>query len=137
MILTRALNFSAMTFLIFLSRAAWAWVVASDFRMVADDGARFARVLARGRGRGVGFSEGYMAAAGGGAAVQALVGRLFDGDLQVVERAHGLGVDAVEHRFKEVEGLLLVFDQRVFLRVAHLVDPFFQMVNRLQVVFPL
>src|SRR6266508_2514385 len=133
MILTRASNFSAMTFLIFLSRAARTWVVASDFRMVADDGARFARILAR--GRGVGFSEGYMAAAG--AALQALLGRLFDGDLQVVERAHGLDVDAVEHRFKEVERLLLVFDQRVLLRVAHLVDPFFQMVNRLQVVFPL
>src|SRR5262245_33608318 len=135
MTLTRALNFSAMTFLIFLSRAARAWVVASDFRMVTDDGARFARVLARGRGRGVGFSEGYMAAAG--AALHALLGRLFDSDLQVVERAHGFDVDAVEHRFEEVERLLLVFDQRVFLRVAHLVDPFFQMVNRLKVVFPL
>src|SRR5262249_61442943 len=98
MILTRALNFSAMTFLIFLSRAAWAWVVASDFRMVADDGARFARVLARGRGRGVGFSEGYMAAAG--AAVQALLGRLFDGALPGVERAPRLRVGAVRDRLQ-------------------------------------
>src|SRR5215510_8277407 len=107
MTITMASNFGAMAFLIFLSRAARTWVVASDFRMVADDGAGFARILAGGRRRGIGFGEGYMAAAG--AALQALLGRLLDGDLQVVERAHGLDVDAVEHRFKEVERLLLVF----------------------------
>src|SRR5215510_872647 len=135
MILTRASSLGAMTFLIFLARAAWAWVVAPDFRMVADDGTRFARILASGCGGGVGFSEGQMAAAW--AALQPLLGRLLDGDLQVIERAHGLDVDAVEHPFKKVERLLLVFDQRVFLRVAHLVDPLFQMVNRLQVIFPL
>src|SRR5262245_66334121 len=101
MILTRASNFSAMTFLIFLSRAAVTGGVASDFRMVADDGARFARILAGGRGRGVGFSEGYMAAAG--AALHALFGRLFHGDLPVVARAHGLDLDAAAPRFNGVE----------------------------------
>src|SRR5262245_28291722 len=135
MMFAMASNFSAMTFLIFLSRAAGTWVVAADFRMVADDGARLAGILARGGGRGVSFSESDMAAAG--AALQSLLGRFLGGDLQVIERAHGLDVDAVEHRFKEVERLFLVFDQRVFLRVAHLVDPLLQVVDRLEVVFPL
>src|SRR2546425_11426732 len=108
-----------MTFLIFLARAARTWVVASDFRMIADDGARLARILARGRGRGVGFSEGHMAAAG--AALQSLLGRLLGGDLQVVERAHGLDVYAVEHPLEQVERLFLIFDPRGFLRVTHLV----------------
>src|SRR5262245_6472168 len=104
-----ASNFSAMTFLIFLSRAAGTWVVAADFRMVADDSARLAGILARGGGRGVSFSEGDLAAAG--AALQSL-GRLLGCDLQVIERARGLDVDAVEHRFKGVKRLFLVFDQR-------------------------
>src|SRR5690242_15560123 len=121
-----------MALLILLTGSARTWVIASDLRMITDDRARFAGIFSGGISAGVGFSEGHLAAAR--TALQPLLGRFFNRDLKMVKRADGFDVNAVKHFFKQVEGLFFILDQRVFLSVPHLVDPFLQVIDRLQVV---
>ena len=56
--------------------------------------------------------------------------------LQQEEEANRVFFDAVHQVFEEVEGFLLVFDERIALTVAAQADAFLQVVHREKVIFP-
>ena len=62
--------------------------------------------------------------------------RKLDADLQAGEAQDNDFAQVVEHGFEQAERLLLVFVERIALRVGTQVDALAQMVEREQVVFP-
>src|SRR5439155_23095025 len=66
-----------------------------------------------------------------------ILGRLTGNYLKVEERSNRAGVDAIEHLLKQVEALLLIFNQRIFLTVADQADALLEVIEREEVVFPL
>src|SRR2546423_173135 len=126
----------AAALLVFLAGAAGARLVAPDFGLVARDGLGARGLFARGGCALIGAGKGQRSRAAAPSLLQ-LFGRLLGDDLQVEERGDGERVYAVEHRLEEIEALLLVFDERVFLPIADETYALLQVIEREQVVFPL
>src|SRR5262249_21929622 len=84
------------------------------------------RLASRTGGRGV-----------GGRPLPRLGARFALGRLQAEEELDRLVLDALLHEREELEGLLLVLDERVPLTVPAQADAFLQVVDREEVVFPL
>src|SRR6266849_963433 len=129
----------AAAFLVFLSGAAGAGIVAADLGAGAHRPRRF------GLGGGLelqvllcapllafeGLEERRRRARRRRLARAGLVFR--PGRLHQEEVADGFGVDALHHVFKQREGFLLELHQRVFLAVAAQADAFLEVVEREQV----
>src|SRR6185312_7113403 len=151
----------SMALLVFLAAAARARVVASDLRLIAAHGlddrvvAADARRLAvrcgrRGDRRAGGARERRrrlfrgsaqnqrLARTHGHAARQRRLGAFFrNHGTQPPQELDGLLVDAAPHVLEEIEALLLVLDERILLAVAAKADAFLEMVEAVEVIFPL
>ena len=57
-------------------------------------------------------------------------------NLHAEEEADGVFLELEHHGFEHVEGLALVGDQRILLRIAAQADAFFEVVHGEQVIFP-
>ncbi len=106
-----ASSVGSVALLVFLAGAAGAGIVASDLRA----GAHWLGRLGL-RGAGGEFDLGLLAAV----ALFDFAGFLLGGfgGLHEEEEAHGFGVNALHHVFKQREGFLFEFDQRIPLPVA-------------------
>src|SRR5262245_57437301 len=127
----------AVALFIFLARTAWTRLVASDLRLIANDGLDLAVFFARGRRALIWSSETQRCRTARRASLLQRLRRLFRDDLQVEERSNRRRIDAVKHLLEQVETLLLVFDQRIFLTVTDESDALFEVIERQQVVLPL
>ncbi len=132
----------AVAFLVFLARAAGAGVVAADLRLVPLERLDLRVLAARGR-RAVGVVDVAGAARRHGrrgaprTGLRHLAFRFAHHRLEAEEVLHELVLDALLHQREELEGLLLVLDERVALAVAAQADSLLQVIERQQVVLPL
>src|SRR6266550_914838 len=122
--------------LVFLSRSAGTWIVAAHFRLVAHNGLPFASFFS-GSGRALVWPGKVHRCASRGAPALQFGWFSFRDDLQIEERPDRGGIDAIQHRLKQIETFFLVFDQRIFLSVTDQADSLLQMIERQQVVLPL
>ena len=95
----------------------------------AADGELLLGLLSLRDGCGVGLGVGQLLGGLDGGAVGA-------DDLHAEEVAAGVFLETHHHAFKHLEGLFLVGDERVLLRVAAQADAFLEMVHGEEVILP-
>src|SRR6266508_2156108 len=131
-----------VAFLVFSSGAARTRVIASDLRGVPVEGLHLGVLASRSRGAvGVvdvaGAARGHGRGGATGAGFRHLAFRLAHHGLEAEEVLYELILDAFLHQREELEGFLLIFDERVALAIAAQADAFLQVIERQQMVLPL
>ena len=119
-----------MTFLVFFSAAAGAWIVASDLLRIAT---RLLGLLLLRRSAGMRLHQALLIAA---ALLFHPVHVTIVRDSNRIHLLHDIGLEATEHLRENIEALTLILLKRVSLAISAQSDALLEMIHRQEVLLP-